>query len=385
MLVVAEVALAVILVLAAGLMVRSFVRLSSVESGFHTEHVLTLQMLLLPVRDEQFRAEAVDDMLTHIRGLPGVISAGSIGILPMQGTNSGTWYYRADRPEPAPSSRPVGDISIITPSYFRTLGIPILRGRDFDIHDRKGSRQVAILNQTAAHMLFRGEDPIGKRLTVWWADPKPVVEIVGVTHDIRHSQLSSPPDPCLFMPNDQQPFPFTSLVVRTAGNPLALVSAIRQQIRQVDADQGVAKVETMTQMVAGSIARPRAEAFLLTMFGMIALGMACVGLYGVIAYSVAQRFREIGIRLALGASALSVFRAVLTDGFRLTVMGLLSGLAVALLFTGYVRSLLFEIQPSDPVTLCAVAGTILLVSLVACCWPAYRAMTVDPALMLREE
>jgi putative ABC transport system permease protein len=179
--------------------------------------------------------------------------------------------------------------------------------------------------------------------------------------------------------------PFTSLAVRTAAKPLALVSAIRQQIRQVDADQGVAKVEAMTQMVAGSVARPRVDAFLLTMFGIIARALACIGLYGVVAYSVAQRFRKIEIRLALGASGLSVFRAVLAEGFRLTLMGLLSGLAVALLLTRYVRSLLFEIQPSDPLTLCAVTGIILVVSLLACCWPAYRAMTVDPVLMLREE
>ena len=385
MLVIAEVALAVILVLAAGLMVRSFVRLSGVESGFHIDHVLTLQMLLLPVRNEQFRAESVDNMLTRIRTLPGVLSAGSIGILPMQGTNSGTWYYRVDHPEPAPSNRPEGDISIITPGYFRTLGIPLLRGRDFDNHDRKGSKQVAILNQTAAHMLFPGEDPIGKQVKVWWADPSPIVEIVGVARDIRHSQLNSPPDPCLFMPNDQQPFPFTSLVVRTVSNPLALASAIRQQIRQIDADQGVAKVATLTQMVAGSIARPRVEAFLLAIFGSTALALACIGLYGVVAYSVAQRFREIGLRMALGASAPSVFRTILADGFRLTLMGLLSGLASGFLLARYVRSLLFEIEPNDPMTLCAVTSIILVVSLIACCWPAYRATTVDPASMLREE
>jgi putative ABC transport system permease protein len=204
-LVVAEVAIAVVVVAAAGLLMRSFLRLTRVDAGFHAEHVLTLQMLLLPVKNPQYRAQEVDDMLKRIRVLPGVLSAGSIGILPMQGSNAGTWYYRTDRPEPAANNRPVGDVSIITPGYFSTLGIPILRGRDFNQYDRRGTPLVAIVNQTAARLFFPGENPIGKRLKVWWDDPTPVVQIVGVAHDIRHSTLSAAPDPCLFMPNDQQP------------------------------------------------------------------------------------------------------------------------------------------------------------------------------------
>lgn len=384
LLVVAEVALAVVLVAASGLMVRSFVRLLRVNPGFHAEHVLTLRMLLLPVRNEQFHAEVVRNILTRIRTLPGVVAAGSIGVLPMEGTNSGTWYYRADQPEPAPSRRPSGDVSIITPGYFRALGIPILRGRDFDGHDRSGSVQVAILNQTAARLFFPHEDPIGKRLRVWW-NHSPTVQIVGVAGDIRHSQLNSPPDPCLFMPNDQQPFPFTSLVVRTSGDPLPLTAAIRQQIREIDADQGVAKVETMTELVADSIARPRVESFVLTAFGCIAIILACIGQYGVISYSVTQRSRDIGIRLALGATASRVFRSVLVEGLRLTVVGLLVGLGGVLLLVRYLRSLLFEIQPTDPPTLFSVFGLIVAISLLACYWPAQRATKVDPAVTLREE
>ena len=384
LLVVAEVALAVILVVAAGLMVRSFNRLLKVDSGFHAEHVLTLRMLLLPVQKQEWHAEAVDQMLTRIRALPGVISAGSIGILPMEGGNSGTWYYRADQPEPPGNDRPAGDVSIITPGYFRTLGIPIIRGRDLDAHNRSGSMRVAILNQTAARMFFPHEDAIGKRLKVWWNN-SPVVTVVGIARDIRHSQLTSAPDPCLFMPNDQAPFPFTALVVRTAGDPRALTSAIREQMRQVDADQGVSKVETMTEMVAGSIARQRIETVLLSTFGSVALLLACIGLYGVIAYSVARRSREIGIRLALGASTLVVFRNVLASGLRLTILGMAVGLSGALVLTRYLRSLLFEIQPGDPVTLVGVAALIAVLSVVASYWPAQRAMKVDPAAILHEE
>jgi putative ABC transport system permease protein len=384
LLVVAEVALAVVLVAASGLMVRSFVRLLQVNPGFHAEHVLTLRMRLLRVSDEQFHADVVRNVLTGIRALPGIVAAGSIGFLPMQGSNSGSWYYRADQPEPAPSQRPAGDVSIITPGYFRALEIPILRGRNFDEHDRSGSAPVAILNQTAARLFFPHEDPIGKRLRVWW-NHSPTVEIVGVAGDIRHSQLNSPPDPCLFMPNDQHPFPFASLVVRTSGEPLALTAAIRQKIREVDADQGVAKIETMMELVAESIARPRIESFVLTAFGFIAILLACIGLYGVIAYSVTQRYREIGIRLALGATAARVFRSVLTEGLRLTLVGLFVGVGGVLLLVRYLRSLLFEVQPTDPLTISTVVGLIVAISVLACYWPAHRATKVDPAVSLREE
>ncbi|MGA8595706.1 MAG: ABC transporter permease [Bryobacteraceae bacterium] len=383
-LVVAEVALASILVAAAGLMTRSFLRLTRVDPGFHPEHVLTVRMLLLPVRKEEWHAEMVDQMLDKIRALPGILAAGSIGILPMMGGNSGTWYYRADRPEPALNRRPVTDVSIITPGYFRAMGIPILEGRDFDGRDRTGAPRVAILNQTAARSLFPAEDPVGKRVRVWWNSASPL-EILGIAADIRHSQLNTPPDPCLFMPNDQAPFPFSSLVIRTIGDPGNLAPAIREQIRQVDSDQGVAEVESMRQLIADSVARPRLETLLLSGFGFGALLLACIGTYGVIAYSVTQRMREIGIRVALGATRLVVFRMVIGDGIRLTAAGVVIGLAGTALVTRYLRDLLFEIQPDDPLTLLAVGGLLALLALVACYFPAARAMRTDPAVVLREE
>jgi putative ABC transport system permease protein len=383
-LVISEVALAVVLLTASGLMMRSFIRLIHVDPGFHAEHVLTTSMLLLPVRKEAFHAEMVDEILQRVRALPGVVAAGSIGILPMTGGNSGTWYYPADRPEPPLNHRPVGDVSIITPGYFRALGIPMLNGRDFNDRDRPGAVPVAILNRTAARALFPNQNPIGQRVRVWWND-SPTVEIVGVVSDIRHSQLNTPPDPCLFMPNDQAPFPFSSLIVRTTGDPMKLASAIRRQIHQVDDDQGVAKIESMRQLVADSVARPRLETMLLIAFGSIALLLACVGIYGVLAYSVTQRTREIGIRVALGAARRSVFSMILRDGLRLTAIGLAIGLAGALAVTRFLRTLLFQIKPDDPSTLAAVVALLATVGLLACYLPAARAMRVDPATVLREE
>jgi putative ABC transport system permease protein len=384
LLVMTEIALALVLVSGAGLTVRSFLRLASVNAGFHTENVLTVRMLLLPVEKEKYHADRVKEMLDRIRALPGVVTAGSIGILPMQDTNSGTWYYDAARPEPAPSARPGGDVSIITPGYFEAMRIPMVRGRAFSSDDRAGVPPVAILNQAAARMLFPGEDPVGKRVKVWWTDT-PTVEVVGVVADIRHGSLSTPPDPCLFMPNDQQPFPFTALVVRTIGKPAGLVQAIREQIRLVDAGQGISKIEEMQQMVSDSIARPRLEATVLTLFGVIALGLASIGLYGLIAFSVAQRAREIGIRVALGASRAGIFRMILGDGLRLTLIGGMAGLVAITGLTRFLRSLLFEIQPLDPVTLVSVICVLIFVSLLACYVPARRATKADPAAVLREE
>src|SRR5215467_9369488 len=383
-LVVTEIALALVLVSGAGLMVRSFLRLTSVDTGFRAENVLTVRMLLLPVQKEQYHAEVVREMLDRIRALPGVTADGSIGILPMEGTNSGTSYYRADSPEPAPSDQYGGDVSIVTPGYFEAMSIPMIRGRVFNAQDRAGSPLVAILNQSAARMLFPGEDAVGKRMRVQWTHDD-VVEVVGVAADIRHSDVSTPPDPCLFMPNDQQPFPFSALVVRTAGDPAQIAKAIREQIRLVDADQGISKIEEMQQMVSDSIARPRLEAMVLTLFGVIALGLASIGLYGLIAFSVAQRAREIGIRVALGASRAGVFRMILGDGLRLTLIGGIVGLAVIIGLTRFLHSLLFEIQPLDPLTLISVICLLTSVSLLACYVPARRATKADPAAVLREE
>jgi putative ABC transport system permease protein len=385
-LVIAEIGFALVLVSTAGLMVRSFLHLTRVDVGFHAENVLTARMLLLPVEKQEYRAETVRLMLDRIRALPGVVAAGSIGILPMEGTNSGTAYYRADRPDPPPNARFGGDVSIITPGYFEAMQIPMIQGRAIGSDDRAGSPPVAILNQTAAHRFFPDEDAVGKRLKVQWGEgPNPIVEVVGVVADIRHDGVSTPPDPCLFMPNDQQPFPFTSLIVRTSGNPASLENEIREQIRAVDSDQGIAKMELLEQMVSDSIARPRLEAVVLTAFGAIALGLASIGLYGLIAFSVTQRTREIGIRVALGASRAEIFRMILGDGFRLTVAGVLLGLIGVVGSTRFLRSLLFEVNPLDPTALVWVIAILFTVSAAACYGPALRAVKADPATVLREE
>jgi putative ABC transport system permease protein len=384
LMVIAEVALALPLLAGAGLMVQSLIRLTQVEPGFRAEGVLTVQMLLLPVRDRAFHAEFVTEALARVRALPGVSAAGSIGRLPMDGDNSGSWYYRADRPDPPLGQRPGGDISIITPGYFSAMTIPLVKGRDFEDRDRIGSPPVAILNQTAARVLFGDEEVLGRRLKVSWSDAREV-EVVGVASDIRHSQLHTSPDPCLFMPNAQQPFPFSALVVRTTGDPRRLDEAVEREIRSVDPDQGVGEIQTMEQLVSDAIARPKAQTMLFAVFGGLALVLVCIGIYGVLAYAVAQQTREIGVRVALGATPASAFAFVLRDGLRITAVGLIVGLGVALLLTRYMQGLLFEVEPFNPAVFASVTMLLTLVATVACAVPAARATRVEPAMVLRDE
>ncbi len=384
MLVVAEVALAVPLVVAAGLMLHSLMRLSRVDPGFRPERVLTVHMLLLPVRDRALHAAFIDDVLTRLRTAPGVIAAGSIGRLPLSGGNSGTWYYRADRAEPPAGARPGGDLSIVTPGYFPAMRIPLVRGRDFVQADRLGAPGVGIINQTAARRLYGDEDPIGKRLTVSWNDAREV-EIVGVVGDTRHSQLSRPPDPCLFLPNGQQPFPFAAVVIRTADNPLDYVPMVTREIRAVDPDQGVSEVLSMDQFVDRAVAVPRAQAVLLGGFGAVAVALGCIGVYGVLAYSVTQRQREIGLRIALGAAPAAAFALVLREGLWLIVAGLCIGLGTSVILTRFMQGLLYEVAPLDPVVLPSAAALALLLGAGACVVPGLRAARVDPAIVLRDE
>lgn len=384
LMVIAEIALAMPLLAGAGLMAHSFLRLSQVEPGFRTEGVLTVRMLLLPVRDRAFHSEFVRDVLARVRALPHVMAVGSIGRLPLDGGNSGSWYYRADRPEPAPGDRFGGDISIITPGYFEALGIRLLEGRDFDESDRIGSPHVAILNQTAARAFFGDDEAVGKRLKVSWNDAREV-EIVGIASDIRHSQLHTRPDPCLFMPNAQQPFPFVALVVRTRGEPEAQADAVRRAIREVDPDQGVGEILSMERIVADAVAQPKAQTLMFGVFSGLALALTAIGIYGVLAYSVAARTREIGVRLALGASPRSAFQLVIHDGARLTAAGLAIGITAAMALTRFIQGLLYEVAPLDPAVFGLTAAVITTVALAACSVPALRATRVDPALVLREE
>jgi putative ABC transport system permease protein len=386
-LVVSEVAVAVVLVAGAGLMARSFVLLNHVDPGYRADHVLTVRMMLIMSKyggSHSRRAAMVENILEHVRALPQVKSASSIHALPTK-TPSGTGYERGDLPPSPPGTGPGGAVSVISGDYFRTMGIPMLAGREFDRRDHIGSPSVAVLNREAAKMLFGQENPLGKHLRVEWEDPDSDVEIIGVAGNIRHMGLNLAPEPTLFLCNLQAPSLFTNLVVRTEGDPMAAVSAVKEVMRQVDPDQGAAEIVSMEQLLSSSIAGPRLQTILLGAFGALGLLLACVGVYAVISYSVAQRIREVGIRLALGASPNLIRGLVLREGMALAGTGVVLGILAALALTRYLSTLLYAVKPTDPAVFAAV-GALLLAAAAAGCWfPARRATTVDPAIVLREE
>jgi putative ABC transport system permease protein len=376
-------------------MARSLVRLNGVNPGFQTERVLTMRMLLQggqlpggPARVAGF----VNEILERVRTIPGVADAGTIHRLPLTNSfaSSSSWS-RADQPEPPLDERQTSEVSVITSGYFGTMRIPIVAGRNFDSRDRSDVPHVAIINQTLANRYYPREDPVGKRLRLRWG-PTLQFEIVGVAGDSRtglsgggNGGLREQPGPIVFLNNAQEPSPFASLVVRTTGEPLATVTAVREQIRAVNPNQGVSDIQTMEQVVLDSIANIRLQTILLGGFASLALLLASIGLYGVTSYSVEHRRREMGVRLALGAGRGSVLRLVLGQGLRLTTGGLVVGLIGALAVTRYLETLLYEVQPTDPSVFAAVFGVLIATAMLACYLPARRATRVDPALVLRDE
>ncbi|HEV2445242.1 MAG TPA: FtsX-like permease family protein, partial [Candidatus Sulfopaludibacter sp.] len=234
-------------------------------------------------------------------------------------------------------------------------------------------------------LAFPGENPIGKHLNVAWGPPPNDVEIVGVAADIHQGGLDVKPDPCLFMPQAQRPNGFVSLLIRAAGDPRTLISAVREQVRAVAPSQGIAEIQTMEEVVGDSMARPRLEMTVLAIFGGLALALACIGIYAVISYSVEQRKREMGIRLALGAAPAGIRRMVLREGLLLAGGGIAAGLVAALALTRYLASMLYTIRPTDPSVFAAVSAVLVLAAAAGCYFPARRATRVDPAVVLRDE
>jgi putative ABC transport system permease protein len=385
-LVVAEIALSLVLLTGAGLMLRSFHRLVSVNPGFETQHILTMAMFTSPAKygDDRKRAQYFGRMLDEIRAVAGVREAGSVHFLPLQERVSGSCFALGSEPPPNPSTAPEADFLVISPGYFQTMGTPLARGRHFDGRDGFGAPSVIMVNQEFAKRFFPNRDPLGQKLNLCWTIQNPAA-IVGVVADARQTELQEAPKPTIFVDNLQAPMYFAQLVVRAAGDPAQVGRAIQNAIHRVDPEQAITHVETMEQVFSDSVAQPRLQLVLLAVFGGIAGLLAMIGIYGVVAYSAARRTREIGIRVALGALPNDVRRLILRESMILAVLGIGIGLAGALALTRVLRSLLFETTPADPATLASVVGAVLLIVLVATLIPANRAARIHPTVALRYE
>jgi putative ABC transport system permease protein len=385
-LVVAEVALSIVLLVGAGLLIRSFDRLLHVDPGFDEERVLTMRLSTSGrFETAQESAAFLERALERIDALPDVRQAGSIHFLPLTGLLSSTGFWRDDRARPRPGEESVTQTFVIAQEYFAAMGIPLLAGRTFDARDRDGAPLVTIVNQEIANRFFPGENPIGKRLHIQWGRPDAAYEIVGVVGSIRHLGLEKAPEPALFLASLQEPNGSHNLVIRTTGDPLRAAAAIRSAIAETDRDVPVSEVRTMDEYVARSVAAPRFNLVVLGSFAGLALVLASLGLFGVISYSVAQRTQEMGIRRALGASDGRVVAMVVREGMKLAAAGLIVGLIGAFALSRFLESLLFGVAPTDAATFAGVASVSIVVAFVACYLPARRAARVDPTVALRYE
>jgi putative ABC transport system permease protein len=305
-------------------------------------------------------------------------------MLPLSGQDAGGGFEIEGRPHTAPGEATRTSFSSITPRYFRTMGIPLIRGRDFTEQDTATNPGVVIINETFARSRFPGEDPIGRRLRRG-APGSPWLTVVGIVGDVKHTSLTAEPRTEMYLAALQTPFPFMNIVVRTASDPSSLMAAIRQEVWAVDRDQPVASVETMRQLVANAVAGARFNTLLLGVFAIVAMILSAVGIYGIMAYSVIQRTHEIGIRMALGAGQRDILRMVVGQGMALAFIGVVLGLFASFALTRVMSSLLYGVTATDPVTFVGVSLALAAVAFVACYIPARRATKVDPMVALRYE
>jgi putative ABC transport system permease protein len=385
-LVAGEMAVALMLLIGAGLLIKSFVRLENVVPGFQPDRILSMRIGLAGPRytkPEQSSAGLLE-IVRRIEQVPGVASVGSIQWPPLSGLRSATGFWIASRPAPKPGDEPVTGVSIVTPGYFTTVGIPLIQGRMFSERDRAGAPQVTIVSQSLARQQFPGVDPIGQRVFVQWGRQTPY-EIVGVVGDVKHVGLDKESEPNVYFPDAQEPNGGGTLVIRTGVDPMKLAATIEGVIHAYDKDQAIADVQPLDVFLSKSVARPRFQSVLLASFAGLALLLAAIGIFGVMSYSVAQRSHEIGIRVALGAQRGQVFRLVVGQGLLLALIGTATGLAGALVLTRYLRSLLFDVSPTDPWTFIAVPVVLCAVAFGASYFPARRAARVDPIVALRYE
>ena len=383
LLVVLESAVAVVLLIGAGLLVRSLIQLQNVSPGFDPQNVLTMRVDLprgkysTPEKTGSF----FTDMERRIGSLPGVENVGLISELPLSGQRNDIPYVVEGRPPVASDQMFDDDFRRVDQHYFSVMRIPLLRGRNFTEQEVSESAKVVIISDLLARRVFPDEEPIGKRLLLVLA--KEPYEIIGIVGDIRDRALEINPFPAMYLPSNQASW--TNVVVRTNGDPASLAAAVRKEVHAIDPDQPVAAMRTMNEWMDTSVSGPRYRTALLALFAFVALVLASTGIYGVMSYSVSQRTHEIGVRIALGARGVDVMKLVVRQGMTLVIVGVALGVLGAVALTRVMSTLLFGVTAKDPLTFVAVAVLLTLVAFVACYLPAQRATKVDPLVALRYE
>jgi putative ABC transport system permease protein len=403
-LVAVETALALVLLAGAGLMLRSFVKLMSVDPGFTTERVLTVPISLPAARyaDATQQRAFYDRLLTALKGAPGVEAAGAVSHLPLGGADNWMMFQIVGQPRPGPGAEPNAPFRTATPDYFRVMGIPLVRGRFFteadariavpvvrwypqqpypEGFDKPQAPPIAIISEAAAHQFFPNADPIGQRIRVIFG---PEMTIVGVVGNVKHNGLNAPAFPHIYLPHNQEVWNSASFVVKTAAAPEAIASSVRAIVASLDPDLPIS-VRSMEDVRFESVGQPRLYALLVTSFAAVALGLAVVGIFGVVSHAVTQRTREIGVRVALGAGQRTIERMVVTDGMRPIAVGVILGTVGALALTRTLDKLLFGLEPTDPVTFVGAVLVLSTFGLAACWLPARRAARLDPVAALRAQ
>jgi putative ABC transport system permease protein len=388
-LLVSELSLAFVLVVAAGLLIQTFFHLLSVDPGFNPARVLTFELSLPATKyaDTDHIVALYRNALDRLRLVPGVESAGLVRTVPMGGAADSTGIRIPGHAPGNYTAGPFAEYTIVSPGYFSAVGTPLLRGRDFLDEDTPDSMQVTIISNAMAKKFWPDEDPIGKQVGPG-SSRYPVATIIGIAADVRHLSVREEPGPEMYVLYNQKIWPSLltmQFAVRTKENPASVAAGVREAIRSLDPDLPIAKVAPLTLLVGNSMTQPRFSMLLLAAFGVLAMILASIGVYGVISYSVGQRTREIGVRMALGAQRSNVLGLVLSQGARLAGLGIAIGLAAAFGVTRLMASFLFGVQPTDPLTFVAVPALLMCVALLACYIPARRATRVDPIIALRYE
>jgi putative ABC transport system permease protein len=383
LLVVGEVAVAVVLMIGAGLLINSFVRLQQVNPGFDEKNLLTARIdIPNPYAQPEKKKRFFDQLQQRVAALPGVEAVGLITELPLAGQTADLPFRIEGRPEPLPGQSPHADIRAVNHDYFRAMRIPLLKGRYFTEADVRDDAKVLLISEELARLYFAGEEPVGQGIFEG-AFGKAPYEIIGVVGDIRHRGLDSGVRQTIYSPSLR--LGYTNMVIRTTNDPVSLAAAVRREVAAIDPNQPVANIKTMERWISESVAHPRFRTLLLGLFSGAALLIAMVGIYGVMSYAVSQRVHELGVRMALGARAGDVLRLVIRQGMKLAVVGVAIGLVAAAALTRLIKDLLFGVQATDPLTFATIAILLTGVALVACYLPARRATKVDPLVALRHE